>query len=73
MSNSPEINYTGSTTNGHEQRFVATTWLVVRQAIFRSCHFNLALRRSRTARFIEVNMGITPRNVRSEGVAPCKV
>ena len=25
------------------------------------------------ARFVEVNMGISPRNVRSEGVAPCKV
>lgn len=46
--------------------------LVLLQDIFRSRPFNLALRRSRTARFVEVNMGITPRNVRSEGVAPCK-
>ena|ERR1700756_270371 len=34
--------------------------------------FSLALARSRTARFVEVSIGITPRNVRSEGVAPCK-
>src|ERR1700758_1287170 len=33
---------------------------------------SLALARSRTARFVDVSMGITPRNVRSEGVAPCK-
>src|SRR6516165_11225268 len=33
---------------------------------------SLALARSRTARFVDVSMGITPRNVRSDGVAPCK-
>jgi hypothetical protein len=49
-----------------------TTCLVLLQDIFCRRPFNLALRRSRMARFVEVNMGITPRNVRSEGVAPCK-
>jgi hypothetical protein len=49
-----------------------TTCLVLLQDIFRSRPFNLALLRSRMARFVEVNMGITPRNVRSEGVTPCK-
>src|ERR1700757_418148 len=58
-------------TNGREQWF-HTTCLVLLQAIFRSGPFSLALRRSRMARFVEVNMGINPRNVRSEGVAPCK-
>ena len=49
-----------------------TTCLVLLQDIFCRRPFNLALRRSRMARFVEVNMGISPRNVRSEGVAPCK-
>jgi hypothetical protein len=49
-----------------------TTCPVLLQDIFRRRPFNIALRRSRMARFVEVNMGITPRNVRSEGVAPCK-
>jgi hypothetical protein len=49
-----------------------TTCLVLFQAIFRRRRFNLALARSRMARFVDVSMGITPRNVRSEGVAPCK-
>src|ERR1700739_4560356 len=40
--------------------------------IFSRRLFSLALARSRTARFVDVSMGITPRNVRSEGVAPCK-
>ena len=48
------------------------TCLVLLQDIFCRRPFNLALRRSRMARFVEVNMGITPRNVRSEGVPPCK-
>ena len=34
--------------------------------------FSLALARSRMARFVDVSMGITPRKVRSDGVAPCK-
>jgi hypothetical protein len=34
--------------------------------------FKLALLSIRMARFVDVNIGITPRNVRSEGVAPCK-
>src|ERR1700752_2563312 len=34
--------------------------------------FSRALARSRMARFVDVSMGITPRNVRSDGVAPCK-
>ena len=55
------------------QRVVThTTCLVLLQDIFCRRPFNLALRRSRMARFVEVNMGISPRNVRSEGVAPCK-
>src|SRR3954469_9895327 len=33
---------------------------------------NLALLNSRMARLVEVNMGSAPRNVRSDGVAPCK-
>ena len=49
-----------------------TTFLVLLQDIFCRRPFNLALLRSRMARFVEVNMGISPRNVRSEGVAPCK-
>jgi hypothetical protein len=58
---------------GVNNRSYHTTCLVLLQAMFRSRPFNRALRRSRTARFVEVNMGINPRNVRSEGVAPCKV
>ena len=33
---------------------------------------NLTVLSIRRARLVEVNIGITPRNVRSEGVAPCK-
>src|SRR5246127_1436924 len=40
--------------------------------IFSRRLFSRALARSRTARFVDVSMGISPRNVRSEGVAPCK-
>jgi hypothetical protein len=32
----------------------------------------LALMIIRIARFVDVNIGMTPRNVRSEGVNPCK-
>ncbi|MDT5318573.1 MAG: hypothetical protein QOD88_1095, partial [Mycobacterium sp.] len=34
--------------------------------------FRRAVLRIWMMRFVEVNMGITPRNVRSEGVAPCR-
>jgi hypothetical protein len=35
--------------------------------------FKLALMTIRMNRFVDVNMGITPRNVRSDGVvAPCR-
>src|SRR5580693_6096481 len=50
----------------------ATHSLVLLQDIFRRRHFSLALRRSRMARFVDVSIGITPRNVRSDGLAPCK-
>src|SRR5260370_42417477 len=40
--------------------------------IFSRRLFSRALGRSRTARVVDVSMGISPRNVRSEGVAPCK-
>jgi len=40
--------------------------------IFRRRRFNLALRRIWVVKFVAANMGKTPRNVRSEGVAPCK-
>src|ERR1700739_2089091 len=49
----------------------AQAWLGTADILFRLL-FSLALARSRTARFVEVSIGITPRNVRSEGVAPCK-
>jgi hypothetical protein len=58
--------------NDPRQRSVTHHRPCVAQDNFRRRPFNLALRRSRTARFVEVNMGITPRNVRSEGVTPCK-
>ena len=41
--------------------------------IFSRRLFNLPLTKSRMARFADVAIGINPRNVRSEGVAPCKV
>ena len=34
--------------------------------------FKLALLSIRMARFADVNIGITPRNVRSDGLAPCR-
>src|SRR6201998_3709815 len=40
------------------------------QDVFCKRPFNLALLKSRMARFVADNMGITPRNVRSEGSAP---
>src|ERR1700756_4522273 len=42
------------------------------QDVFCNRPFNLALLKSRMARFVADNMGITPRNVRSEGSAPFK-
>jgi hypothetical protein len=60
--------------NGPVQRSVRrlATCLMLLQDIFSRRLFNPALLRSRMARFVEVSMGITPRNVRSEGVAPCR-
>ena len=40
--------------------------------ILRRRRFNLALRRIWVVKFMAANMGNTPRNVRSEGGAPCK-
>jgi hypothetical protein len=42
------------------------------QGLFRKRLFKLALLSSRMVMFVDINMGITPRNVRSEGVAPCR-
>ena len=48
------------------------TMMALVQAIVRSRLFNLVWLSIRIAKFVEVNIGITPRNVRSEAVAPCK-
>jgi hypothetical protein len=40
--------------------------------IFGKRLLKLALMIIRIARFVDVNIGMTPRNVRSEGVNPCK-
>ena len=46
--------------------------VALRYAIFRKRPFSRALLSIRRPRFVDVSIGITPRNVRSEGVAPCK-